>query len=155
MTQKQLLQKIEYYCAYQERCHDEVVQKLWDLGAEPSKIDEAMAHLIAHNFLNEERFACNFARGKHRIKYWGRIRITAELKMRHISAYNIKKALAEITDEEYSATFEALANRQWLAIKEKNSTKKRAVFYNYLYRKGFESQLIYDKLNELENTGLK
>jgi regulatory protein len=150
MTQKELFQKVEYYCAYQERCHDEVLQKLRDLGVETSMADEAMGHLIANNFLNEERFACSFARGKHRIKHWGRIRITAELKMRHISAYNIKKALAEITEEEYNATFDTLAHRQWLAIKEKNSTKKRAVFYDYLYRRGFESQLIYDKLKELE-----
>jgi regulatory protein len=74
--------KIEHYCAYQERCHTEVEQKLRTMKMDSEEIDEIIAHLIGSNFLNEERFACSFARGKHRIKQWGKIRITNELKFR-------------------------------------------------------------------------
>ena len=147
---EQVIQKIEHYCAYQDRCHEEVTQKLRSLKMNSEEIDRIIAHLIHDNFLNEERFAKSFARGKHRIKFWGKIRIVNELKFRHISTFNINAALKEITPDEYAATFDTLSQRHWDAIQEKNSQKKRKKFCDYLLRKGFESNLIYDKMKELE-----
>lgn len=144
-------QKIEYFCSYQERCHNEVVSKLYTFRLLPTEIDEIMVHLINHNFLNEERFACSFARGKHRIKSWGKIRIVNELKFRHISQYNITKALKEITPEEYNATFHKLAENHWENMRENNTLKKRKRFCDFLLRKGFESNLVYEKAKDLEN----
>jgi len=143
-------QKIEYYCAYQERCHNEVIQKLREMALSANEIDEVVVHLIQHNFLNEERFACSFARGKHRIKHWGKIRIVNELKFRNISQYNITTALKEITQEDYLESFHTIANRNWENIRESNLIKKRKKFCDYLLRKGFESNLIYEKVKELE-----
>jgi regulatory protein len=147
---KDAIKKIEHYCAYQERCHEEVVTKLRSMKMDSDEIDEIIAHLINSNFLNESRFACSFARGKHRIKHWGKIRIVNELKFRRISTYNINLALKEITPEEYSATFHALAERQWEAIRETNPLKKRKKFCDYLLRRGFESNLVYEKVKEIE-----
>lgn len=149
---KEAKQKIENYCAYQERCHNEVIQKLWSMAMNSIEIDEIVVHLIANNYLNEERFACSFARGKHRIKQWGKIRIVNELKFRKISQYNINTALKEITPEEYLETFHALAERHWESIREKNVMKKRKKFCDYMLRRGFESNLVYDKAKELENS---
>ncbi|PWA11728.1 regulatory protein RecX [Flavobacterium laiguense] len=143
--------KIEHFCAYQERCHEEVVSKLWSMKMNPEEIDQIIVHLIEHNFLNEARFACSFARGKHRIKHWGKIRITNELKARKIGQTLITLALKEITTEEYIATFENLAERNWKSITENNALKKRKKFCDYMLRRGFESNLIYDKVRELEN----
>jgi regulatory protein len=112
--------------------------------------DEIIAHLIESNFLNESRFACSFARGKHRIKHWGKIRIVNELKFRKITTYNINLALKEITSEEYSATFHNLAERHWEAVRESDTLKKRKKFCDYLLRRGFESNLVYEKVKELE-----
>jgi regulatory protein len=151
MTIKEAVQKIEHFCAYQERCHEEVVSKLWSMKMSPDEIDEIIVHLIEHNFLSEARFACSFARGKHRIKYWGKIRITNELKMRKIGQNLINLALKEITPEEYITTFEDLAERNWKSISEKNILKKRKKFCDYMLRRGFESHLIYEKVRELEN----
>ncbi|PWA05182.1 regulatory protein RecX [Flavobacterium psychrotolerans] len=145
-------QKLEHYCAYQDRCHQEVVSKLYDLGIKPPDLDEVVVHLIAHNFLNEERFACSFARGKHRIKHWGKIRIVNELKFRNISQYNINTALKEITPEEYAATFHRVTQHQWESIRETNVLKKRKKFCDYFLRKGFESNWVYEKMKELENS---
>lgn len=142
--------KLEYYCSYQERCHDEVITKLKSMNMIPEAIDKIVVHLIENNFLNEERFACSFARGKHRIKFWGKIRIVNELKFRHISKYNIDKALKEITPEEYDETFHKLAEHHWGSMREANSMKKRKKFCDFLLRKGFESHLVYDKMKELE-----
>ena len=144
--------KLEYYCSYQERCHQEVVQKLYDLGMKSNEVDAIVVHLLQNNFLNEERFARSFARGKFRIKQWGKIRIVNELKQRQISAPNIKCGLTEISDEEYRDTFEKLAQRHWETIRETNVQKKKKKFCDYLLRKGWGSNLVYGKMKELSST---
>lgn len=149
LTFDQILRKAESYCAYQERCHTEVIQKLKTFSSSETVIDNAVVHLIEHNFLNEERFACSFARGKHRIKKWGRIRIVRELKARSISKYNIDNALKEIDSADYLANFHTLSEKIWESISEKNIQKKKKKFCDYLLRKGFETSLIYQKLNDL------
>jgi regulatory protein len=149
---KEALQKIENFCSYQERCHEEVVSKLRTMKMDADEIDQLMVHLIAEHFINEERFACSFARGKHRIKHWGKIRIINELKLRNISQTLINTALKEISLEEYLETFHKLAERQWESIREKNVLKKRKKFCDYMLRRGFESNLVYDKVKELENS---
>lgn len=150
-TIKIAIKKLEHYCAYQERCHNEVVQKLRDMTLDSNEIDEVVVYLIENNFLNEERFACGFARGKFRIKHWGKIRIVNELKFRNISQHNINTALKEITTEDYLASFHSIADRNWENIQESNPLKKRKKFCDYLIRKGFESNLIYGKVTELES----
>ena len=149
---KEALQKIEYFCSYQERCHEEVVTKLHSMKMELDEIDTIMVHLITENFLNEERFACSFARGKHRIKHWGKIRIVNELKYKKITQSLINKALQEISPEEYLNTFHTLAERHWESMRETNALKKRKKFCDFLLRKGFESNLVYDKVKELESS---
>lgn len=150
-TIKDAIHKIEHFCAYQERCHEEVVQKLRSMKMDSEEIDTIMVHLITDNFLNEERFVCSFARGKHRIKHWGKIRIVNELKSRRITQTLIAVALKEISSEEYAATFNTLAERNWESIRETNTLKKRKKFCDYMLRRGFESNLVYDKMKELEH----
>lgn len=116
----------------------------------PQAIDAVTAHLIEHNFLNEERFARSFARGRFRIKKWGRTRIVRELKVRGISQYNISAALSEIDDNDYYETFYLLVEHQTETVREGNLLKKKKKIFDYLMRKGFESQLIYDALNDIE-----
>lgn len=149
-TINEATKKLEHYCAYQDRCHEEVIQKLRSMKMDQDEIDQIIVQLIADNFLNEERFACSYARGKHRIKHWGKIRIVNELKFRKISQYNINLALKEITTEEYEATFHNLAEQNWESIRESNPLKKRKKFCDYVLRKGFESNLVYEKVKELE-----
>ncbi|WP_207759844.1 regulatory protein RecX [Flavobacterium cyanobacteriorum] len=148
-TVEEAKQKLEYYCSYQERCHEEVLQKLKGLNMIPEAIDVIMNHLIENNYLNEERFARSFARGRYRIKNWGRIRITNELKARGISKYNIIAAMAEIDPDEYQAAFDALADKIWKSTAGADSAAKKRKVADYLLRKGFESNLVYDKINSL------
>jgi regulatory protein len=147
---KEAINKIENFCAYQERCHEEVVQKLRSMKMDSEEIDTIMVHLIGDNFLNEERFACSFARGKHRIKHWGKIRIVNELKSKKITQTLINIALKEISPEEYATTFHTLAEKNWESIRETNLMKKRKKFCDYMLRRGFESNLIFEKVKELE-----
>ncbi|MEC3964794.1 regulatory protein RecX [Flagellimonas halotolerans] len=141
--------KMEHYCAYQERCHKEVTEKLKGMNMIPEAIDQILGHLIQENFLNEERFAKAFARGKFSIKKWGANRIIRELKLRDISAYNIKSALSEINNEDYLQIFDELARKRLEQIKEKNPLKKKKKLADYLLYRGWEGHLVYEKANEL------
>ena len=143
------LKKLEGYCAYQERCHKEVRQKLKEMKMIPEAIDVVIVHLLEHNFLNEERFAKTFVRGKFKIKKWGKRRLTSELKQKDISKVNINEALKEISEFDYNEVFHALAEKRWNSIKESNLLKKKRQFVDYLSYRGWESHLIFEKLNEL------
>jgi len=148
-TVREAIQKLEHYCAYQDRCHDEVTKKLRTLKMTAEETDQIIVHLINENFLNEERFACSFARGKHRIKHWGKTRIIRELQLRHISKYNIDKALKEIPVNEYLENFHSWAEKHWDFIAESDLQKKKKKWSDYFLRKGFESNLVYEKINDL------
>ena len=148
-TLTEATKKLEGYCAYQERCHKDVVTKLKHMGMIPEVIDQIVVHLIEENYLNEERFAKSFARGKFNIKKWGRIRITNELKQRNITKYNIKIALAEINDKDYLKTLDVLAKKRLGAIKETNIQKRKRKLADYLLYRGWESHLVYAKIQEL------
>lgn len=148
-TIEETTKKLESYCAYQERCHKEVNQKLRDMGMIPEANDQIITHLIQENYLNEERFAQSFARGKFNIKKWGRNRIVSELKFRGISKYNIKTALKEIEDDAYLNTLDALSLKRLSAIPETNLQKRRKKLADYLLYRGWESHLVYGKVKEL------
>ncbi len=140
--------KLEHYCAYQERCHKEVRNKLREMRMIPEAIDNIMVHLIQHNFLNEERFAKAYVRGKFRIKKWGKNRLVRELKFRQISKYSMDSAMKEIDLDDYYQTLDELVIKRIAQVNEKNIYKKKKKVADYLLYRGWESHLIYEKLNE-------
>ncbi|WP_372945069.1 regulatory protein RecX [Muriicola sp.] len=140
---------MERYCTYQDRCHQEVLRKLREMRMIPEAIDKIMGHLIAHGFLNEERFARSFVRGKFRIKKWGRVRITQELKNRDISPYIIRMAFEELDDREYSDTLRDLARKRLSQLEGIDPRLQKKKLYDYLLYRGWESSRIYDQLDEL------
>lgn len=145
---QEVLAKLEYYCAYQERCHQEVWQKLQEFSLSSQEKDEIIVALIQKNYLNEERFALVFAQSKFNQKKWGKVRIKNELKGRQIAEILIQKALKTITSEAYETTFEQLATQQWEQIHEPHLLKKKKKFCDHLLRKGWEHSRILDWLND-------
>lgn len=116
----------------------------------PEAVDHIIHHLIQHNYLNESRFAKTFARGKFRTKKWGKKRIVMELKVRDISKYNIQLALKEISQTDYLATFHELAEKRFEQVKnETNFQKKKRKLVDYLFYRGWEPELVWDKVREL------
>lgn len=148
-TVDQATRLLENYCAYQERCHKEIEQKLYDLKMIPEAKEHIILHLMQHNFLNEERFAKSFVRGKFSIKKWGRIKITNELKFKNISAYNIKTAMKEIDEEVYYNNLYTIAEKKRNLIKEPNAFKKRNKLATFLISKGYESNLVFEVVKSL------
>jgi regulatory protein len=136
-------QKIRHYCAYQERSHYEVKKKLYGFGLYKNEVEELLSKLIEENYLNEERYAIAFAGGKFRMKQWGKVKISYELKQKGVTAYNLKKALLAIPDEDYEKTFHKLADTKLKTLKtEKNIFIKKKKVQQYLLQKGFEPGMI-------------
>ncbi len=146
-TIEEIKRKLERYCIYQDRCHKEVEQKMFAYGLIPEARDHILLHLLENDFLNEGRFAKSFARGKFRIKKWGKERIARELNSREISAYNLKVALKEIEEEEYLLTIQALYERRKESLSEANEFKRRKKLFEYLKYRGYETNLIIEVLN--------
>lgn len=140
---------LEVYCIYQDRCHAEVEQKLKSMHMIPAAIQKITLHLLENNFLNEERYAKSFARGKHKIKKWGRRKIEKELSMNGISSYNIRIGLLEIDDETYQSNLLALAEKKFALIGGKGSPANRQKLFAYLLLKGYESDQVYEMISKL------
>lgn len=148
---KEIQKKMEYYCAYQERCYKEVEEKLYSYAVTSSEKEAILTNLIEQNYINEERFAQSFVRGKHNYKLWGKNRIINELKFRNISSRIIEIALKELPETTYLSNFHSLAEKNWENSTERKGQKKNKKFVDFLLRKGYETHLIYDKLIELDN----
>ena len=142
-------QKIEGWCAYQERCHQEVSIKLNSFGLPQEERDALIAHLISHNYLNEQRFAEAVVSGKHRIKKWGRNKITNFLKQKNIPDSIIAKAFMEVGEHEYNINLRILVEK-YVALKQlKNTFQDKAKLINYLQQKGYAYDEIKTCLKEL------
>lgn len=152
LTKEQALQKLKQYCAYQERCHQEVKEKLYALGVWKRDHDEIIATLIEENYLNEERFAIAYAGGKFRIKGWGRVKIKYELKQKRVSEYCIKKALNQIDETDYVATLTKLASEKYQSLKREQYLVRKKKTMDYLVGRGFELGLINFVIRELSQT---
>ena len=148
-TLAQAQKKLEYYCAYQERCHKEVIAKLKTLGMIPSVIDKIISELIKANYLNETRFTQSFVRGKFRIKKWGKNRILQELKVRDISSFNIKLGMKEISDDNYQKTFYDLFEKRRREVKQLTKTEQKKKIFSYMSYRGWENSKVYEALRDL------
>ncbi len=143
MVHGDVLNKLRRYCAYQERCHEEVRTKLLSLKIYGNDLEEVINTLIEENFLNEERFARSFAGGKFRVKKWGKQKILRELKLRKISDYCIRKAMEEIPDDDYDKTLRSL-----IAASMKKYAGdpfvQRSKTANYCIARGFEHDRVWE-----------
>ena len=149
-TPQQSVPKIKQYCAYKERCHAEVRDKLYSFGLNKIEVEEIISELITENYLNEERFAIHYAGGKFRMKQWGKNKIKQSLKFKQVSDYCIEKALKEIDNKEYEKTFLKLTELKLKALKsEKNIFIKKRKLQDFLLMKGYESEMIREVVNKI------
>jgi len=143
------IERIKNYCALQDRCQWDVLQKLRQWGLQQETKDHILEILITDNFIDEERFSASFCRGKFRIKNWGKRKIINELKRKQISSICIKKGLQEIDDKEYNHVLEKLFYHKEISIKDKNQFIRKTKIANFLIQRGFENNLVWDKIREL------
>lgn len=145
-----ILKSITHYCRYQERCHKEVRNKLYELGCTTPDVEAYLSALIEAGLLNEERYARTYARGKFRMLHWGRVKIISQLQFSQVSPYCIKKGLQEIDEEEYLSVLQRLAKRKWDELRKvPNAHTRRSKVQYYLRQKGFENDLIMEAFNKV------
>lgn len=142
LSKEQALQKLKHYCAYQERCHSEVREKLYSLGVWQKDHDEIISTLIEEDYLNEERFAIAFAGGKWRVKRWGRVKIKYELKQKQVSDYCIKKAMKQIDEDEYLEVITRLAEEKYAALKKEQYLVRKKKTMDHLVARGVEPDMV-------------
>lgn len=147
-SREEAVLNIQKYCAFQERCHQEVRTKLLEHGIYGDVLEEIISDLISNNFLDEERFAKTFARGKFRMKHWGRNKIRNELKMRKISTYSINEAMKEIDDEVYMTTLKHLLDKKERTTSFKNQYDRLKKLTYYAMVKGYEYELISELIKK-------
>lgn len=140
--------KIQQYCAYQERSHREVKNKLFDYGLYASEVDDLISKLIVEGFLNEERFAKAFAGGKFRIKKWGRIKIKQELEMQGLTKRCVAIGLKEVDSSDYRKTLKTLIQKKSAQTTEGNPFKRKNLIARYVISKGYEPELVWEMLKE-------
>lgn len=155
LNPEQAWQKIRHYCAYQERNHFEVKEKLFGFGLRKTDVDLLISRLIEEDYLNEARFAAQFAGGHFRLKKWGRVKITYELKQKRISSINIKSALKEIDEADYRQVLLKLAQTKWRSLKNEQYLNRRGMTTRYLLQKGFEPALIQEAIEQICNSTKK
>src|ERR1700722_14332148 len=125
LSLEQALQKARHYCGYQERCHQEVKDKLYSFGLRRQDVEAALATLVEEDYLNEERFAIQFAGGHFRLKQWGKVMIRYELKQRQLSGYCIKRALPDIDEKDSQKALERRATAKWETLKDEPALARR------------------------------
>ena len=140
--------KIEHYCAYQERCHLEVTNKLNKLGVFGDELDEYVCYLIDENFLSETRFSEAYVRGKFNNNNWGKVKISRELKLRNISDWNISNALGQINSEDYNNKLRKLCLKL-VELNDKSEFELKNKVVKNLSYKGWEVDLVIKTLNQL------
>lgn len=140
------LARIYRYCAYQERSHHEVKQKLFDLGLRTSDVDELTARLISEGFLNEERFAKAFAGGKFRMKKWGRLKIKNELEQQGLTKKCIERGMKEIDAADYRKTLKELVRKKAATVEDENPYRKKDKIARFVIGKGFEPELVWEEI---------
>jgi len=139
------------YCATQERSQQQVRDKLYDWGLFGDEVEEVLSWLISEDFVNEERFAQSYVRGHFKLKKWGKLKIKQGLEQKKISPYCIKMGMKEIDAKDYHSTIQSLVEKKWRSLKESNMYIKKQKTVRYLLQKGFEADLVWEVVNEMES----
>lgn len=143
--------KIKHFCSYRERCHYEVREKLFGMKLAKKDVDTLLSRLIEEGYLNEERFAIQFAGGHFRQKKWGKVKIVYELRQKRVSEALIKKALKELQGEDYNGVLEKLAMAKWKSLKSEQYLNRQAKTIAYLTRKGYEMPMITEMIKKIRS----
>ncbi|MGE5356206.1 MAG: regulatory protein RecX [Deltaproteobacteria bacterium] len=147
---EKIYRKMVKYCAYQDRCHSDVMKKMSELKTDDEIAEEVIVKLIEEGYLNEERFVRSFIRGKFRINKWGKIKIRAELKLNNVNEKLISDCMSEIDENEYKATLKQLLETKLKSLKPLEKYKIRNKLKSYVWGRGYDPELTEIILQELE-----
>jgi len=145
-----ILSKAQAYCTYQERCINDLSIKLREWNIKDGVAEKIINKLVDDDYINEERFARNYAGSKFRIKKWGKNRIIYEMKRKCIPDLIVQIGLEEIEDEEYINAIKELLSKKSFTISEKDPLKRKQKLARFAIAKGYRSGLVWDILNQIK-----
>ena len=149
VSKEDALVKLQRYCAYQDRCHQEVRTKLLKIGIRGYDLEWVISELIQDKFLDEERFARSFVRGRYSQKKWGRKKIMIALRKKNVSTYCVAKGMEEIEEATYLENIRQLLEKKNATITNQNLHYRKGKLAQFLLTKGYESALIWEEINRL------
>ena len=147
LTKEQVLQKLRFYCRYQQRCQSELKEKLFGLGLSKKDHNELLEELVKENCVSDEKFAVAFVRGRFKMKQWGRRKIQKGLKEKRVSEEIAQRALGEINEKEYITMLNKLARERYASLRHEQYLVRKKKTMDYLMQKGYEVDLIKDAIN--------
>jgi regulatory protein len=142
-----ILSKMKHFCAYQERCMQDVKTKLATFHLQEEVYDAIISRLMKEDYLNEERYAKAFARGKLNINKWGKNKIYAALQQRNVPELFILEGLNDIDDKDYVAVLREVIAKKSQELTEKDHNRRNKKLAKFAVLRGFESNLVWDVLN--------
>ncbi len=153
MTYKQALVKAAAYCAYQERTQHQVRTKAREWELEPDEVEELVAEMVTQKFVDEERYARSYVRGKYAARRWGRRLLVQGLREQKLSEYCIRAGMSEIDPDVYWEKLLELAAKKVRGVAgESHPMKRKAKVLAYLASKGYESDLARDAAEQALGT---
>ncbi len=143
------IERLKKYCVLQDKCKWDASQKMqtWKLNKKTQQ--NILELLIKEKYIDEERYAKSFCRGKFKIKKWGKLKIISALKRKYISVENINIGIKEINKNEYLETLENLYQKKKKSTRIINTHIKNKRIAEFLINKGYESNLVWNKIKKL------
>lgn len=145
---KTILHKAQAYCAYQDRCSSEVIQKLKGWGVDDARIPKIIEALMQDKFIDDARYVQTFVSSKFRLKHWGRNKIAYELRLKKIPQTMISQGLESIDTHEYINGIKDLITKKSKEVKDSDAFRKKQKIARYIISKGFESELVFSLLKD-------
>lgn len=136
----QALTKAMRFCAYQERCIFDLRKKKHEWGLKEEEFAQLLEQLQDENFLNEERFAESYVRGKFHQKKWGKLKIRQGLYSKNIPNSIIEEKIKLIQDKDYKKSIRELLHRKLEQLADDPNKKIKA--QRYLFSKGYEMEWV-------------
>ena len=144
---KASLSKSMALCSKREYCPEDIRVRLREWGQNEQGIRKIIEILISEKFIDEIRYSRAFARDKFNYNKWGKLKISAALRMKKIPSGIISDALESIDNELYLNTLKNLILSHRKTVKAKNQYDLKGKLMRYALSKGFENGLVYDILN--------
>jgi len=149
ISKKDALSAAMRLCSKEERCINDVREKLEKWGLPEQEAEEVIAYLVEHNFLNEMRYANAFVNDKFRFHHWGRVKLRHMLRLKQLPGEIIENSLSTIDENEYLSVLKSEMTKKLNSLKEGSVEEKKARLYRFGISHGFENEYVYKIMEEL------
>jgi regulatory protein len=137
------------YLSYRPRSFAEVEKKLRDKEFGDALVDAVLSDLVRLGFINDQRFADQWAQSRIRLRGLGRRRIEQELRNKGVDRETVSRTLKDVLAPDLEIeTARKAAERKLATMKTLDRETMRRRLGGFLERKGFSYKVIRNILKE-------